>query len=249
MRQYIVGNWKMNGTKSEALKLASGFLKRIQEANRPLPQIVLCPSFLYIIPVIDILKGSPIDVGAQDCHPEKGGPFTGDVSVTQLVDIGCKYVILGHSERRYHHHEDSLVIRRKVSAAIEAGLRPILCVGESLEERKKGKALHSIAHQLQTDLPVEFSPERLVVAYEPLWAIGTGVTPKVSEIEEAMGLIKHELAQRVGGGGLVPTLYGGSVNAKNAQELLSISTVDGLLVGGVSLNLEEFWEVINQSWR
>ncbi len=249
MQQYIIGNWKMNGTKAEAQKLASGFLRRIQEASRPLPHIILCPSYPYLAPVIDILKDSPIAVGAQDAHPEKSGAYTGDVSVSQLVDVGCKYVIVGHSERRRYHQESSSAIRKKLVAAIKVGLRPILCIGESTEERKGGKALHIISHQLTSDLPETFSPHELLIAYEPLWAIGTGQTPSPEEVEEVMGLIKHEISSHLTGGALVPTLYGGSVNAQNAPDFLNLLHVDGLLVGGVSLKLDEFWEIINASQR
>lgn len=249
MQQYIVGNWKMNGTNAEAKKLASGLLKRLQDATRPLPHVVLCPSYPYLLSVIDILKGSPIQVGAQDCHPEKSGAFTGDVSVSQLVDVGCSYVIIGHSERRLHHKEDSCLVQKKVEMAIKVGLRPILCVGESEEERKSGRAAYSVAEQLSFDLPKDFKAEDLLVAYEPLWAIGTGRIPSLDEVEEMVGLIKHELGERMTGGGVIPTLYGGSVNVENAPGLLNLPHVDGLLVGGVSLKMDEFWEIINSSHR
>ena len=249
MQQYIIGNWKMNGTKAEAQKLAAGFLKRIQEATRPLPHIILCPSYPYLTTVAETLKDSPIEVGAQDCHPEKSGAFTGDVSVSQLVDVGCKYVIIGHSERRRFHHENSPIIRKKIEAAIKVGLRPILCVGENVEERESGKALYVVSTQLASDLPDEITPNELLIAYEPLWAIGTGRTPTFDEVEEVMGLIKHELSLRVTGSGIIPTLYGGSVGVHNAPDLLNLPHIDGLLVGGASLKLDEFWEIINASER
>lgn len=249
MQQYIVGNWKMNGTKAEAEKLAKAFLNRLQEATRPLPHIILCPSYPYLTTVVTILKGSPIEVGAQDCHPEMKGAFTGDVSIAQLADVGCKYVIVGHSERRHHHHESSVLIRKKIEAAIQAGLRPILCIGESKEERESGKALHVIANQLTSDLPNDFSPHHLLIAYEPLWAIGTGFVPTLNEVEEVIGLMKHQLSLRLSAGAVIPILYGGSVNALNASQLLNLPHVDGLLVGGVSLKLDEFWKIINASIR
>jgi len=249
MQQYIIGNWKMNGTKVEAKKLAASFLKRIQEATRPLPHVILCPSYPYLSTVVEVLKGSVIQVGAQDVHPERAGPFTGDVSVTQLVDVGCKYVLVGHSERRRHHFETSHLIRRKIEASIQGGLRPVLCIGETAEERKSGKALHIIANQLLSDLPETFNTHQIMIAYEPLWAIGTGEVPTGEQIEEVMGLIKHELASRMGGGALVPTLYGGSVTAQNAAAILELAHVDGLLVGGASLKLEDFWQIINASTR
>ncbi len=249
MQQYIIGNWKMNGTKAESQKLAAGFLKRIQEATRPLPHIVLCPSYPYLTSVFEILKGSPIEVGAQDGHPEKSGSFTGDVSISQLVDVGCKYVIVGHSERRNFHQESSALIRKKIESAIKAGLRPILCIGETEKDRETGKTLEVIGHQVTSDLPSSFMPHDLIIAYEPLWAIGTGKLPKQEEVEEVLGFIKHELSTHIAGGALVPMLYGGSVNAANAPSFLNLPHVDGLLVGGVSLKLDEFWEIVNASTR
>lgn len=249
MQQYIIGNWKMNGTKTEGAKLASDCAHRLENATRSLPHIILCPSFPYLIPVLEILKNTAIDVGAQDCYPEMTGAFTGDVSVAQLKDIGCKYVIIGHSERRQHHHESSTLIKKKVAAALREGLRPILCIGESAEQREQGHALSVISHQLVTDLPEDVDPALLLIAYEPLWAIGSGHTPTLDQIEEVMGLIKHELSSHTTGGAVIPTLYGGSANRLNAPQLLALPHVDGLLVGGASLKLDEFWQIVNASER
>lgn len=249
MQQYIIGNWKMNGTKADAQKLATGFLKRVLEATRPLPHIILCPSYPYLLPVIEILKDSPLEVGAQDGHPENSGPFTGDVSVAQLKDVGCKYVIIGHSERRQHHQEKSALIQRKIEATVKAGLKPIYCLGESIDDHKKGKTLPTLLNQLETEIPSDISPHEILVAYEPLWAIGTGVTPTLDEIKEVMGFLKHILSKRITGGALIPLLYGGSVTEQNATQILDLPNVDGLLVGGTSLKLDEFWEIINGSQR
>ena len=158
-------------------------------------------------------------------------------------------MLVGHSERRRHHFETSHLIRRKIEASIQGGLRPVLCIGETAEERKSGKALHIIANQLLSDLPETFNTHQIMIAYEPLWAIGTGEVPTGEQIEEVMGLIKHELASRMGGGALVPTLYGGSVTAQNAAAILELAHIDGLLVGGASLKLEDFWQIINASTR
>lgn len=249
MQQYIIGNWKMNGTKADAIHLASGLLSLTQKATRPLPHIVLCPSFPYLMVVADLLKDTVIDVGGQDSHPEISGAFTGDVSVAQLKDVGCQYVLIGHNERRQHHREGSTLIRRKVETALKAGLHPILCIGESAEDREQGRVLSVIAHQLSTDLPEDLSSHLLLIAYEPVWAIGSGHTPTPEQVEEVMGLIKHELAVRMTGGAILPTLYGGSVNPLNASQFLNLPHVDGVLVGGPSLKLDEFWQIINASKR
>lgn len=249
MQQYIIGNWKMNGHQQEAKNLASGFLKRLQEAARPLPHIVLCPSFPYLLPVADLLKDTVIDVGAQDGSPEIEGAFTGSVSMRQLQDVGCKYVIIGHSERRQYQQESSALIQKKVKAAATLGLHPILCIGESAEQRDQGHALAVISQQLVTDLPEDLNSPLTLIAYEPLWAIGSGRTPTLEQIEEVMGLIKHELSAHIAGGALIPTLYGGSVNGRNAAEILNLPHVDGLLVGGASLNPDEFWKIVNASER
>lgn len=249
MQQYIIGNWKMNGTKEDAQKFASGFLKLIQKADRSLPHVILCPSYPYLTTVVDLLKNSPIEVGAQDAHPDEKGSYTGDVSIAQLKDVGCKYVIVGHSERRNHHKESSALIHQKVEAAVKAGIRPIICVGEKEDERNHGKTLEVIGQQIESDLPHIYQPHEIIIAYEPLWAIGTGKLPKPEEVEEVLGFIKHELNVKMTGGALVPTLYGGSINAKNAQPFLDIPHGDGLLVGGASLNLDEFWEIVNESTR
>ena len=249
MQQYIIGNWKMNGTKQEAVHLASEFFKRIQSAARFLPHVIICPSFPYLIPVVDLLKDTAIDVGAQDGDPEMEGAFTGSVSMTQLKDVGCKYVIIGHSERRQHQHESSTLIKRKVAAALKVGLHPILCIGESAEQRDQGHALSVISHQLMMDLPEDLNSALLLIAYEPIWAIGSGRLPTREQIEEVMGLMKHELSARIAGGAIIPTLYGGSVNAINASEILDLPHVDGLLVGGASLKADDFWQIVNASER
>jgi triosephosphate isomerase len=169
--------------------------------------------------------------------------------MAQLKDIGCKYVIIGHSERRHHHRENSDLLKRKIEAGMHAGLHTILCIGESESEREAGHALSVVAHQLETDLPDDLDPTLLLVAYEPLWAIGTGRIPTFDQIEEVMGLIKHELSVRIAGGAAIPTLYGGSANPQNATPILALPHVDGLLVGGVSLKLNEFWQIITDSYR
>lgn len=240
MQQYIIGNWKMNGTKEEAQKLASSLLKRVEEETHPLPHIILCPSYPYLTSIADLLKGSPLEVGAQDCHFEKKGAFTGDVSIPQLIDVGCHYVLIGHSERRRFHHESSSLIRKKLEAAVKERLKPILCIGESAEDHKKGLTFSILSTQLSLELPDDINTSDFLIAYEPLWAIGTGMTPTPSEVQDVMEYIKQALPALRG----VPTLYGGSVTALNASLFLNLPDVDGLLVGGASLNPDEFWQII-----
>ncbi len=246
MQQYIIGNWKMNGTKAESQRLASALLKHVRKEALPLPHIIVCPSYPYLTSVVDLLEGSLLEVGAQNCHFEKSGSFTGDVSISQLIDVGCRYVIIGHSERRMFHHESSSLIRKKLEAAVKEGLKPILCIGESAEDHKEGRTFSVLSTQLSLELPDDINSSDLLIAYEPLWAIGTGVTPTPTDVENVMKFIKHEVSARRGGEGaqLVSTLYGGSVTALNAALFLNLPDVDGLLVGGASLKPDEFWQII-----
>ena len=221
----------MNSTLAEARQFVTDLLPHIQETQA---HLILCPSFPYLLSVIEALKGSPVAIGAQNCSPETKGAFTGDVSPTQLVDVGCTYVLIGHSERRQHHHEDSNLIRKKWKAARAAGLHPVLCIGESLGHRHSGNALSAIKEQLTAELSDE-DLQGLLIAYEPLWAIGTGLTPTLDEIEEVLAFIRAELKDDT-----IPLLYGGSVSPSNAQEILALPSVNGLLIGGASLKVEDF---------
>lgn len=242
MKQYIIGNWKMNGTLSEAQALARALVDHVQSATHSLPHIILCPPFPYLLPVWDILKDSPLEEGAQDCSPDAKGAFTGDVSVSQLRDVGCAYVIIGHSERRHHHQERSALLRQKIQAALQGGLIPVFCLGESAEDYKNGKVFEVLARQLREGLPEDIRGKSFLVAYEPVWAIGTGLTPTPEEIERVAAFLKQEL-----GNDAVPLLYGGSVTAQNAQDFLSLPSVNGVLVGGASLKADEFWGIVASS--
>jgi triosephosphate isomerase len=249
MAQYIVGNWKMNGTKAEAEALAFTLAAKAKDVSGPLPHVVLCPSYPYLVPVLKILEGSTLESGAQDCSPEANGAFTGDVSVSQLSNIGCTYVIVGHSERRHHHLEPNALIRQKAEAVIRGKLKPIICIGETEEEYRAGKCFSVLSEKLEACLPSSCVHSDILIAYEPVWAIGTGLTPSLEEVEKVMSFLKERLRTHIPEGDLVPTLYGGSVNAANARLFLTLPYVDGLLVGGASLRADDFWHIIMATER
>ena len=245
----IAGNWKMHGNiafvenfSNEIVKLASGFKWRNLE-------LLLCPPGPYLKTICDILASTSICVGGQDCHADRNGAYTGDVSVEMLVDVGCKYVITGHSERRDRHGEPNGLVRRKTTAAQTGGLIPILCVGEKLEDRIRGDAVETILRQLKECLPEASSGKNIVVAYEPVWAIGSGKIPKINEIAEVHLAIREALYDLVSDPESLRILYGGSVKPDNAEDILSVSNVDGALVGGASLKTDEFWSIVEACWK
>lgn len=240
MKPLIAGNWKMNGLAADARALAEDLKANSQTAGFAC-ELLVCPPFLHVPLVAEILGGSGIHVGGQDCHATASGAHTGDTSGVMLRDLGCSHVILGHSERRADHGESDALIRAKAEAALAAGLVPIVCVGETAGERSSGQALTVIARQLKGSVPVGMAAERLVVAYEPVWAIGTGDTATPGDVAEAHNEIRKVLAGLVGeGSDQVRILYGGSVKPENASELLAQSNVGGALVGGASLKAQDF---------
>jgi len=231
----IAGNWKMNGLAASAAKLCAALR---DGAPRLHCDLVICPPFTLLSAVADALSGSPIAVGGQDCHPDPEGPHTGDISARMLRDAGARWVILGHSERRLHHGEVNDLIRQKVEAAQAAGLRPIVCVGETEDQRGGGEETNVVGWQLLGSLPRDF---RGVVAYEPVWAIGSGKIPTLEQVSAMHGFIREELMRQFGDAGRpIPILYGGSVKPYNAAELLAVPEVGGALVGGSSLWPAEF---------
>jgi triosephosphate isomerase (TIM) len=239
MRKLIAGNWKMNGLRADGTALARGLAARPLDAGANC-ELLICPPATLLAEIAPLLAGSGIALGGQDCHPDPIGAHTGDISAAMLKDAGCAYVILGHSERRHEHHETDALVRRKVEAALATGLIPIVCVGETAAERDSGRTLAVIGAQLLGSLPPISSARQLVVAYEPVWAIGTGRTPNRHEIAEVHGFIRSELGKGTPGAATARILYGGSVNAKNAPEILPIANVDGALVGGASLDAQSF---------
>lgn len=237
----IAGNWKMNGTGAdldEARAIASG-------AASSRARVALCPPAVLIERMARALAGSPVSVGGQDCHAQASGAFTGDVAAEMLAEAGAKLVILGHSERRAGYGETDAVVADKVRGALRAGLEPIVCVGETLEERKAGRALEVVTGQVDASLPAELAGRAFCVAYEPVWAIGTGLTPSLAEIEEVHRAIRQTLKARFGGQGEgIAILYGGSVKPANAAEILAVTDVGGALVGGASLKAADFLGIV-----
>ncbi len=240
----VAGNWKMNTTLDEAVQLATDVVETLSSTSGV--DVVLCPPFISLESVRKVILNSSIKLGAQNMHHPDKGAFTGEVSPTMLADM-CQYVILGHSERRQHFGESDEMINLKVKAAFDAGLQPILCVGESLEQRQGGKAIEVVANQLKVGLNSLHNIPGLVVAYEPVWAIGTGVaaTPEIaSEVMEGaiLQVLSDLYAEEVAG--QVPLLYGGSVNPENVGSFVKERAIHGALVGGASLRAEQFAEIV-----
>ena len=237
-RPLVAGNWKMNGLKSSAAEVdklvtAAGGLARLD--------MMVCPPATLVADFAERSKGSKLLIGAQDCHPEPAGAFTGDIAAEMLADAGATAVIVGHSERRTYHGEDDATVRRKALAAWRAGLTAIVCMGETEADREHGHTLDVIGRQLEGSLPDNATAATLVVAYEPVWAIGTGRTPTPADVIEVHGFIRDRLTARFHAAGEgIRVLYGGSVKPANARELLTLANVDGALVGGASLKAAEF---------
>jgi len=242
-RKLAAGNWKMNGNRADLEQVTA-----LVAAHRDTGvDISLCVPATLIAEAAAQVANSPITIGAQDCHSDQHGAHTGDIAAQQLSDVGARDVIIGHSERRTDHHEGDALIRDKVIAACEAGLRPILCVGESLAERDANQTLERIGAQIDGALNhAEDLPSALVIAYEPIWAIGTGRTPSLDQIGEVHDFMRDKLRARYGDKAAdhVPLLYGGSVKPGNAAEIFAVSNVDGALVGGASLKEADFSPII-----
>ena len=237
LRPLVAGNWKMNGLAASEAELA----RMIAGAVGLQCDLLVCPPATLIVEFAAAARGSPVAIGAQDCHPDASGAHTGDIAAEQLADAGARAVIVGHSERRTDHYETDALVRAKAAAAHRAKLMAIVCVGEQRAEREAGKTLDVIGRQLDGSLPDGATPANLVIAYEPVWAIGSGLTPTPKDVAEVHGFIRKRLSQRFGGaGGGIRILYGGSVKPANAKELLSVPEVNGTLVGGASLKAADF---------
>ncbi len=242
MRKLAIGNWKMNGLRADGMALIGALVARAKAA--PLAaEMLVCPPATLLTAAADALAGSGIALGAQDCHPQAKGAHTGDISAAMLKDAGCRYVILGHSERRTDHLEDDALVLAKLVAARAAGLVAIVCVGETLAQRDAGATLDVVSRQLSGSLPDDLAAADVAIAYEPVWAIGTGRTPTVAEVAAVHAHIRSALAGKLAAAGGVRLLYGGSVKPSNAKELMAVPNVDGALVGGASLVADDFWAI------
>jgi len=243
VRPLIAGNWKMNGlagSLDEAAALADAL--RSQPARA---RVALCPPATLIARMAWALKDSAVLIGGQDCHAKANGALTGDISAEMLKDAGAQLVILGHSERRAGHGESNAAVADKVLAALRSGLEPVICVGETLDEREAGRALEVVTAQARGSLPPALAGAPFAVAYEPVWAIGTGLTPTTEQIEEVHIAVRATLVELFGEGGRgVPILYGGSVKPANAAEILGAREVGGALVGGASLKAADFLPIV-----
>lgn len=248
MRKKIVaGNWKMNKLTAEAQELASALAARLGE--RTDVEIVICPPFTALKTVGDVIGNTQIKLGAQNMHWEKDGAFTGEISPGMLRDLFCHYVILGHSERRAYFHETDAVVNRKVKAALAANLTPIVCVGETLEQREANQTEEVVTSQTQKSLAGldESALRRTVVAYEPVWAIGTGKTATPAQAQDVHNLIRRVLAKlcNPGAAQAVRIQYGGSVKPSNAKEIFAQPDIDGGLIGGAALDAASFVDIVN----
>jgi triosephosphate isomerase len=244
-RKFVVGNWKMNGL-SDALGEARAIFAAADSHSSV--DVAICPPFTLIGAMVAAAPGKA--VGGQDCHGAASGAFTGSVAAPMLVDVGASLVIVGHSERREGFGESDADVRAKAEAGLSAGLSVILCVGEPLEVRESGDAIDFVLAQVAGSVPESFDPQRLAIAYEPIWAIGTGLVPTVGDVTAMHGAIRGALAERFGDAAqAMRLLYGGSVNGDNAPELLNAGDVDGALVGGASLTAAKFVPIVEAAAR
>src|SRR5947209_14968415 len=236
----VAGNWKMNGMRASLAEIAA-IRDAVRQGGAGRAELLVCLPATLIIAAADLCKGSAVAIGAQDCHAKASGAHTGDLSAEMLGDAGATYVIVGHSERRADHSESDEIVRAKAEAVLRARLAPIICVGETKTQREAAETLPVVSGQLDGSVPHGIAGERLVIAYEPVWAIGTGLTPSTADGEEVHGLIRRHLAGIVASGAdKVRILYGGSVKPSNAAELMGVADVDGALVGGASLKAADF---------
>ncbi len=243
VRPLVAGNWKMNGLRASLSEIAA-MRKAVDAGKAGAAEVAVCPPATLIAEAAVILAGGPMGLGGQDCCAIDSGAYTGDISAPMLKDAGAAYVIVGHSERRAGHAESDAAVRAKAEAAHKAGLTAILCVGETRAERESGHAIAVVSGQLRGSLPAKATPADLVVAYEPVWAIGTGLTPTPADVANMHGAIRALLSEIYGAAGAkTRILYGGSVKPSNARELLGLANVDGALVGGASLKAADFMAI------
>ena len=240
IKPLVAGNWKMNGDR-DSLRQITAIASGIDAALREKIDALICPPSTLVYLAAAAVQDTGLSIGGQDCHWAASGAHTGDVSAPMLRDANATHIIAGHSERRTDHGESSAVVRKKAEAVHAQGLAAIVCIGETKAERDAGKTLDVLKEQLDASLPDAASAQNTVIAYEPVWAIGTGVTPTARDVEDAHAFMRRELEARFGGDGAgMRLLYGGSVKPANADELMSVHNVDGALVGGASLKADDF---------
>jgi triosephosphate isomerase len=243
MRQLlVVGNWKMNGSRASVAALLGDLVGSLTASG---PEVAVCPTYVHLEQALALCGSSPLAVGAQDCSAMESGAYTGEVAAQMLAELGCRWVILGHSERRQYHGESDLLVAAKLAAAMTAGLQPILCVGETREQREAGMAESVVGSQLEGALQDQSYSGGVVIAYEPVWAIGTGLTASPEQAQGMHAFIRGEL-EAIAGVDAQATriLYGGSVKADNAVQLFGEPDIDGALVGGAALVAAEFLEIV-----
>ena len=236
MKKIIAGNWKMNTTKDEATQLA----KALAQGATTDYQMIVCPPHAWLALVGWSMGDCAVALGAQDCHQADKGAYTGNVSAAMLKELNCQYVLIGHSERRQYNNETNALVKQKAETALKNGLTPIICVGETEAERTSGNHEQSVGRQLVESLS---DNANIIVAYEPVWAIGTGKTATNDDVANMHKFIRGQVAKQINGGDKIPLLYGGSVKAANAAEILNIADVNGVLVGGASLQADEFLNI------
>ena len=247
-RPLLAGNWKMNGLRASMGELDGIVTGAKDYADRL--DIMVCPPATLVAAFAQTAKNSTVAIGGQDCHTEASGAFTGDIAAEMLADAGATAVIVGHSERRTLHGETNETVAGKARAAQRAGLVPIVCVGETQAQREQDETLAVIGEQVAGSLGQDIDSEHLVIAYEPVWAIGTGLTPTAADVAEVHGFIREQLVKRFGAAGEgIRLLYGGSVKPANAAELMAVANVDGALVGGASLKASEFLGIAAAAYR
>jgi len=240
VRPLVAGNWKMNGLSASMAEIKA-MREAVDAGKAGAAELAVCPPATLLAQAAWTLKGGKVSLGAQDCHAKESGAYTGDIAAPMIKDAGAQYVIVGHSERRQYHGETDAAVKAKAEAALKAGLIAIVCVGETRAEREAGKAIEVVSTQVRGSLPASGGPATVVVAYEPVWAIGTGLTPTPADVAEVHAAIRKLLGEIYGAAGAtVRILYGGSVKPANAKELLGLANVDGALVGGASLKAVDF---------
>lgn len=244
-KSLVAGNWKMNGLKESRQEL-DALITLVADQAAAACDVLICPPVTLLSSFADTAEGSKVAIGAQDCHTAKSGAHTGDISAEMIADAGGQYVIVGHSERRADHGESSQLVQEKAKAVLGQNMVAIVCVGETEAERDAGKAVDVVVDQLTHSVPDDATPETVIIAYEPVWAIGTGRTPTVADVEEIHTAMRQALVARFGDrANEFSLLYGGSVKAANAKELMGANQVNGALVGGASLKAQDFNGIID----